>query len=430
MAFKNKISQMWTGGSSIEDGLMSRERLVEVFNSVDQGVVLYSKTGQQQFCNEIASQMSLPHGRVIQDRLHQHGGNGFNINQPFNTTINGRVVDFGEEGFLLVAKPQREQHAQIQKLFAHLMRKPMGDTDPFKHAARALGLACDWRWVGVSRFTDQASRCAEFSGWWDGAMLKPAFSISTTELPYSLLRIEEFQSFPADALQPDSGSGWQLEEGKSIMALAGFVYCVDETPFGQIVAMDTQPRANFEEMEAMQRVVADYLTTVNGIADTSTAKNDELSRTDPLTQFGDRHLLNVKKRRLVNAYLKGILADLLLVDIELKHSHNWTADADEASILACAEMTRKACRPNDCFFRPSTNRFQLLLPGLSVNERDSATKRIANAARLLQGLDCCVHDIAFGLSFLSEHKGKIEQAELLAAESCQDMSYQHSVGWM
>lgn len=427
MVFKNKITKIRSTDSSKEQGLISHERLAEVLDSVDHGVVLYSNTGQQQFCNEAASQMVLPHGRVIQDRLYQSGDNSFVVNQPFNTSIKGRVVDLGEEGFLLIAKPQREQFSQTHKLFAHLMRKPWDNTDPFAHAARALGLACDWRWVGVSRFTDQASRHAEFAGWWDGVTLKPAFSVSSTELPYSLLGIDEFRSVPADLLQPINSSPWQLDEGESIKAFAGFVYCVNEIPCGQIVALDTKPHLNIEEMEAMQRVVADYLTTVDSIAHTVSANVEEGGRTDPLTHFGDRQMFNTKKRRLVNAYLKGMLADLLLVDIELKRSDKWTADADEASILACAEMTRKACRPNDWFFRPSTNRFQLLLPGLSVNERQNATKRIADAARLLQGVDCCVHDIVFGLSFLSENNGKIEQAELLAAESRQDMSYQRSV---
>jgi GGDEF domain-containing protein len=425
MVFKDKISQVWMRSGSVDQELVSRERLSDVLDSIDQGVVFYSKTGQQQFCNNAAAQMNIPHGRLVQDRLHQSGENSFYLDQTLNKTVSGKVVDLGDDGFLLVTKPEHDQCSETRKLFAHLMRKPSPNTDPFAHAARALGLACDWRWVGVSRFSSDTQKSAEFKGWWDGVMLKPGFSVCATDQPYKLLCIDEFKNISADVIKSIELSGWQISEQGPVQAFAGLVYCVNETPFGHIVALDTKPRTNVGEMEAMQCIVADYLTTVDGIDCSAVAPVIDANSIDPLTQFGDRHILNAKKRQLVNAFLKGTLSDLLIVDIELRQLDSWRADADDASILACAEMTRKACRPSDWFFRPSKNRFQLLLPGLSAAERENTHKRIANAARQMQGLSYCVHEIDYGMSCLSEHNGKIEQAELLAAESRQDMSYQH-----
>ncbi|MBT0586222.1 GGDEF domain-containing protein [Alteromonas oceanisediminis] len=286
-------------------------RLLE---QISDATVVFDALGQQRYANPAFSRLEPQFQQFLLAAAKTHAGH---VDMESNFHDHQQVTPVAlDDGFAFVISSQQPQHHVIaEQTLQSLLTAMERDANVYMAAAKAIQQRLGWRWVAITRFSQPTS--LEILAFTDHQSALEPFEYDVAGTPCEM--VVDSQRFTVFSELQRIFPNYQALKDMGAQAYAGLVYRdAMGNPLGHIMAMhdstDTDYGIAEQVISIATIVIAPQFKLRSAESQLQTA--EALSRTDALTQIGNRLAFDDTIKGLRNSGKLRSNATIAVVDLD------------------------------------------------------------------------------------------------------------------
>ena len=393
---------------------LSLQQCIETFEHISDAIVIFDANGSTVFHNHAYEELSpkLQHCLVAPDQCNYPGIDALQTKKMIKEITLS-------DGYGFIIKQPRHLETAAEKTLKTLMQALQSSNDIYASAGIAIQQALGWRWVAITRFTDNSGERLEVLSFLDQESEQDTFEYDVAGTPCEMVvDTNEFTVFSdLESAFPDYTT--LQEMGAKIYA--GLVYRnADGKPLGHIMAMHDGENVNFSIAEDVINIATIALSSQFQLNKTVSqlASAEQRMRKDGLTGIGNRVAFDDAIKRAGQSYHANTHKDWTLAIIDLDNlkplnDRQGHAAGDNFIKLVAAELANLG-RQSDTAFRIGGDEFAIIFSHNGAKFIDLIRHRFGQALhRVRTNLQFNVN-ASIGFATLYEAKGHLEKWSNLA----------------
>lgn len=404
---------------------LSLQQCIETFEHISDAIVIFDAHGKIVFHNKAYVELS----PSLQDCLitpEQCNYPGMGVLQTKKMLKKITLSD----GHGFVIKQPRHHETAAEKTLKVLMNALQSSNDIYASAALAIQQCLGWRWVAITRFTDDTSEHLEVLSFLDKEQHLDTFEYAVAGTPCEMVvDTNEFTVFSnLEKAFPDYAA---LQE-MGAKNYAGLVYRnADGKPLGHIMAMHDSDDVNFSIAEDVINIATIALSSQFQLHKTVSqlANAEQRMRKDGLTGIGNRvafddAIMRAGQSYHANAHKDWTLAIIDLDNLKPLNDYHGHAAGDNFIKLMATELANLG-RQSDTAFRIGGDEFAIIFSHNGNKFIDVIRHRFGQALQRIRSNLRFNVDASIGFATLYEAKGSLEQWSALADQRMYDEKTLH-----
>ena len=385
--------------------------LLDALNGMPLAIALYNSRNALQWSNTAFGQWRLDSHEEFISLLQARRDGAYQLatDRGLCQLCGYRVGD----SYCVTAHPYSAHQGAREKLLQGLLDAFKEGQSLFQAVAEAIARALSWRWVGVSRITDDRGN-VDILGWWSGDRNGQPFSMNIFKTPCEVVMStgqfaffrDVARQFPEDHLLTEMGA----------TSYAGLIYRDRQhQAVGHILALHDSNDVDETLAEDLLRLASIVLGSQFELlkADAAVEKAEQESHTDSLTNLGNRRAFTRDLNMELTLHRMGSVPDglLAIIDLDGMKTVNDTLghEAGDRMLVMVAGALSAFGRDRDNTYRLGGDEFALLLSDARRDHEPALRQRLADIMAGIRQRGFEIIDASVGFAQLSEGDNDLEQ---------------------